>query len=124
MQNADGAGLGVIGAERIGTDEFGEVLRMMRGGFSCRAHFVQQHGNPLPRDLPSSLAARKAAADHMDRLQGRWTTLWLGHVPEFKAISLRGEKDSPQNASPRWGRLKKKAPAGEDRRALLTEEGA
>ena len=41
MQHADGARLRIIGAKRIGADEFGEIARAMRRRLPHRAHLVQ-----------------------------------------------------------------------------------
>ena len=66
VQEADGAAVRIIGAERVRADEFGELPGFMRGGRAHRAHLVQHHGHAAARDLPGSLGAGEAAADDMN----------------------------------------------------------
>ena len=58
MQEADGAALGIVGSERIGTDQLGELSGLVRGGAAGRSHFVQHHRHAAARELPSGLRAR------------------------------------------------------------------
>ena len=66
MEEADGAAVRVIGAERVRADELGELPRFMHGSRTHRAHLMQHHGHAATRDLPGSLGTGKAAADHVD----------------------------------------------------------
>ena len=63
VQQADRVVLGVVGAERVGADEFGEALGLVRGGGARRAHLVQHDRDAGVGDLPGGLAAGEAAAD-------------------------------------------------------------
>ena len=45
MQQADGVGLGVVGAEGVGADEFGQAVGLVRIGAAHRAHLVQDDGH-------------------------------------------------------------------------------
>jgi hypothetical protein len=69
MQQADRVVCGIIRAERVGTDEFGETFGAMGFGHPTRTHLVQDDGNAALRDLPSGLGAREAGANdvHMCR---------------------------------------------------------
>ena len=62
MQQADRVVGGIVGAERVGTDELGEVFREMRLGAAHRPHLVQHHGHAGRRELPRRFRAREAAA--------------------------------------------------------------
>ncbi len=44
VQQADGIGRSIVGAERVGADEFGELVGLVSLGHAHRAHFVQHHG--------------------------------------------------------------------------------
>ena len=70
MQKADGAALGIVGAERVGADQLGELSGLVCGGRAKRPHFVQHHWHAAARELPGGLGTRKAAADDMNRPQG------------------------------------------------------
>ncbi len=69
MQQADGAALGVVGAERVRADQLGELSGLVRGGRALRPHFVQHHRHAAARKLPGGLGTGEAAADDMNRLQ-------------------------------------------------------
>ena len=66
MQQPDGVGLPFVGAEGVGADQLGEGAGLMRLGLPHRAHLVQHDRNAGLRELPGRLAARQAAADHMN----------------------------------------------------------
>ena len=66
MQQADGVVGGVVGAERIGADEFGEAFGAVRLGHPQRAHLVQDDANARIGDLPGGFRAGEAAANDMD----------------------------------------------------------
>ena len=68
MQQADGVQLRVIGAERVGADEFRQPLAHMRLGTVMRPHLVQHDGNARLGDLPGGFGTGKAAADDVDRV--------------------------------------------------------
>ena len=69
MQKPDGASFRVVGAERVRTNQLGELSGLVHGGRANRPHFVQHHGHAAARDLPGGLGTGKAAADDMDGLQ-------------------------------------------------------
>ena len=62
VQEADGVVDGIVGAEGVGADEFGEIFREMRLGAAHRPHLVQHDGHAGRRKLPRCLRAREAAA--------------------------------------------------------------
>ena len=68
MQKADGAAIGIVGTERIGAHQFGELSSLVGGSRASGAHFVQHHGHAAARKLPSGLGTRQAAAHDMNRL--------------------------------------------------------
>ena len=70
VQQADGVVGGVVGAKRIGADEFGEAVGAVRLGHPDRAHFVQDHRNAGAGDLPGRFRAGEAAADNVDGFSG------------------------------------------------------
>ena len=70
MQQADGIVRGVVGAERIGADQLGIAVGLVRGGRPLRPHLVQRDRHAGLRELPGGLRAGEAAADDMDRFHG------------------------------------------------------
>ena len=66
MQQADGVVGGIVGAERVGADEFGQAFGPVGLGHPQRAHLVQDDANARIGDLPGGFRAGKAAANHMD----------------------------------------------------------
>ena len=71
VQQADRIGLAVVGAERVGADQLGQRLGLVRGGRAHRAHLVQHDRHAAARDLPGRLGAREPAADDVDRLHSQ-----------------------------------------------------
>ena len=67
MQHADRAALGIVGAERVRTDELGELSGFMNRRGVKRPHFMQHHGHAVARQLPRRFRARKSAADDVNR---------------------------------------------------------
>ena len=59
MQQADRVGGGIVGAERVGADQLGEAVGLVRLGAAIGAHLVQDDGNAGLRDLPRRLASRR-----------------------------------------------------------------
>ena len=68
MQQPDGIVGGVVGAERIGADELGESVGLMRLRRPRRAHLVERDGHGRRGELPGGLAAGKTAADDVNLL--------------------------------------------------------
>ena len=66
MQQADGVVLGIVGAQRVGADQLGAVLGLVRLGRAQRAHLVQHDGNAGLGQVPGGLAAGEAGADDVD----------------------------------------------------------
>ena len=66
VQQADRVGGRVVGAERVGADELGQAVRLVRLGGAHGPHLVQHDGDAGLRDLPGGLRAREAAADDVD----------------------------------------------------------
>jgi hypothetical protein len=67
MDDADGIVLRVIGAEGVGTDQLGEAVGLVCVGAAHRAHFMQDHRQAAPCDLPGGFGAGEAAANDVDR---------------------------------------------------------
>jgi hypothetical protein len=67
VKKADGAALRVVRAERVRTNELGQLRGLVDRGRANGAHFVQDGGNAAARQLPSGLAAGKAAPDDVNR---------------------------------------------------------
>jgi len=63
MEEADRIVQPVIGAQRVGTDQFGKPVRDMGIGAADGAHFVQHHGNAGIGRGPCRLATGQTAAD-------------------------------------------------------------
>ena len=68
VQQADGVGLGIVGAEAVGADQLGSPSVLCASVWRCGAHLVQHHGQAGAGDLPGRLAAGEAAADDVDGL--------------------------------------------------------
>ena len=68
VQQADGVVLGVVGAEGVGADEFGEGLGEMGLGAARGPHLVEHDGDARLRELPGRLAAREPAAHDVHML--------------------------------------------------------
>ena len=74
MEDADGVGRGIVGAERIGADEFGEVGGLVRRGRPDRTHLVQYDRDAGLRRLPRGFRAGQPAADDMNGTHPRLVT--------------------------------------------------
>ena len=59
VQQADRVGGGIVGAEGVGADQFGEAVRLVRLGAATGPHLVQDDGDAGLRDLPRGLASRR-----------------------------------------------------------------
>ena len=66
MEHTDRVGGVIVRAERVGTNEFGELVGLVRRRAADRAHLVQHDLYAGPGDLPGRLAAGEAAADDMN----------------------------------------------------------
>ena len=66
VQEADGIVLAIVGAERVGADEFRELVALVHGGRAHRPHLMQHHGDAARRDLPRRFRAGEAAADDVN----------------------------------------------------------
>ena len=70
MQQPDRVVGGVVGAERIGADQFGEAVGAVRLGHPMRAHLVQHHADAGIGDLPGGFRAGEAGADDVNGFGG------------------------------------------------------
>ncbi len=70
VQQADRVVILVVGAERIGADQLGVAVGLVRGGRAQRPHLMQHHRHAGLRELPGGLRAGKAAADDVNGFQG------------------------------------------------------
>ncbi len=107
VQQADGVGLGIVGAEGVGADQFGQPVGLVRLGRSQRPHLVQHDGQSPAGDLPSGLAAGETAADDVDG-QGRGGRC-LAHAPSHRTKPARS-----QGMLPSWAGRCFLAPAREE----------
>ena len=90
MQQADRIVGGVVGAERIGADQFGEAVGAVRLGHPVRAHLVQHHADAGIGDLPGGFRAGEAGADDMDGVRGKIGAVsWNAGVARFPAKGNR-----------------------------------
>ncbi len=88
VQQADRAGLPVIGAKRVGADELGESRRPVGCGGIVRTHLVQHDREAVIRDLPGGLGAGKAAADDMDGMHGSLSAQYRSALDGATSILL------------------------------------
>ena len=58
----------LVRAQRVRADQLSEVVRVVRRAVLYRLHLVQAHLNTALRELPRSLAARKASANYRYRI--------------------------------------------------------
>ena len=65
VQQPDRVVGGVVGAERIGADEFGEAVGAVGLGHPAGAHLVQHDADARLGDLPGGFRAGEAGADDM-----------------------------------------------------------
>ena len=96
MQQADRIGLGVVGAEGIGADQFGEAVGLVRLGAAHGAHLVQHDGHAGFGDLPRSFRAGEAAADDVDGVEA--------HAPGISPGRREKQISVPGNDNTRRGR--------------------
>ena len=66
VQEAHGIAHGIVGAERVGADQLGQPVGLVRVGAAHRPHLVQQDGHAPAYELPGGLAAGETAADDVD----------------------------------------------------------
>ena len=90
MDDADGIAGGVIGAERIGADQFGKPIGLVGGCLADAAHFMQDDRNAGIGDLPGGLRTGKTAADNVNGFvfgHGRLNTFFDRFVA-FPALAV------------------------------------
>jgi len=61
-----GGAIAGLGAEGVGTDQFGEFFGMVGGTSLKGAHFVKHHGDASPGNLPGGFGSGESAADDVD----------------------------------------------------------
>ncbi len=66
MQQPHGILLVVVGAEAVGTDQLGEVVRLVRVRGADAAHFVEDDGDAGLCGLPGGFGPGQAPADDMN----------------------------------------------------------
>src|SRR5690606_11550233 len=66
MQQTDGIGGCVVGTERVGADELGQLLCLVRFGAAHRTHFMQDDGNTGLGNLPGGFGSGETAADNVN----------------------------------------------------------
>ena len=81
VEQPDGIVVGIVGAEAVGADHFGETVGLMSG---CRvatpAHFAEAHAQARFGELPGGFGSRKTAADDVD-VEGHAGALVSGQIP-------------------------------------------
>ena len=65
MQKPDGIVCAVIGTQRIGADQFGKTVCLMRRRTLFGLHLIQPDGNPAHSQLPRCLGSGKAGSYHI-----------------------------------------------------------
>ena len=86
VQQPDGVGLGIVGAEGIGADELGEVAGLVRRRHRRRPHLVQHDRDARLGELPGGLRAGEAAADDVNGVCGRaMPPIWGEAGPKGKS---------------------------------------
>ncbi|XMD21164.1 hypothetical protein BRUC_0892 [Brucella melitensis] len=91
MENTDGVGFCVVGAEGVGADELCKLFGLVRIGAANRAHFVQHDRYAGLCDLPGGFAAGKAAANDVN---GERSVLFDMAIPLSPLISaFNGRRD-------------------------------
>ncbi len=70
MQQPDRVLLGIVGAEAVRADQFGELVGLVRGGAFDAAHFAEAHLEAGLGELPGGFGSGEAAADDVDVVHG------------------------------------------------------
>src|SRR6266550_470706 len=65
-----GSGVGRFRLQRIGTHQFGEILRLVRRGRAQRAHFIKVNLDTTPGALPRRFRTCQAGANDLNRWRG------------------------------------------------------
>ena len=65
MQKTDRVVLAIVGAERIGADQLGLAIGLVRRRCPARPHFMQHHRHAGLRELPGRLGPCESAAHDM-----------------------------------------------------------
>jgi hypothetical protein len=81
MEKANGAALRVVRAERVRTNQLGQLRGLVDRGRASGAHFVQDGGNTSACQLPSGFAAGKATPDDVNRAHSLCHFGKLGRSP-------------------------------------------
>ena len=67
VEQADGIVLGIVGAEAVRADHFGQAVALVRGrGVAAAAHFAQADLQPGLGQLPRRFRPGQPAADDVD----------------------------------------------------------
>ena len=80
VQDADGAGLGIVGAKRVGAHELGQSAGEVGLGAASGAHLMDNRRDAGAGELPRGLGAGEAAPDDVDGLASR-------HEPASVSVS-------------------------------------
>ena len=85
MKQANGIMLGIVRAEAVRADHFGQRVELMCGGRIapiCAAHFAQADAKPRFGELPRGFGPGQAAADDVD-VEGHG-----GHLPISRSFVM------------------------------------
>ena len=66
VQQADGVGVDIVGAERVGADQLGQAVGLVRLGAALRAHLVQHDGHAGRAICHAASRPGEPAADDVD----------------------------------------------------------
>ncbi len=99
MKQADSIVRRVIGAERIGTNEFGEAVGAMSVRGADRPHFMEHDVHTGVGDLPSGFGACKASANDVNGIRGR-SLVFICH-----GLTTRAHRRQVQRARPFTGTI-------------------
>src|SRR5262249_12096861 len=98
MQQPDRVGRAVVGTERVGADELGEPVGLVRRRHARGAHLVQHRRHAAGGELPRGLAAGETGADDMDGMDHARD---MSALPAgIKAARISVKRDLNENTAP------------------------
>ncbi len=102
MENTDGVGFCVVGAEGVGADELCKLFGLVRIGAANRAHFVQHDRYAGLCDLPGGFAAGKAAANDVNGERSVLFDMAIPLSPLISAFNGRRDQKPGREMQKKW----------------------